>query len=69
MSMLEWLFGESDTKDVPENEQENDERIRFEVLSSDEKFLDFARTLNDLSPLDACYNIVSMSLFSKVNSL
>ncbi|KAK3705501.1 hypothetical protein RRG08_041375 [Elysia crispata] len=67
--MLEWLFGESDTKDVPENEQENDERIRFEVLSSDEKFLDFARTLNDLSPLDACYNIVIYNLKKKCGEL
>ena len=57
LSIFEWLFGE-DHKDAPEEKQS--EEIRFEVLSSDEKFLDFARTLHDLSPLDACYNIVSI---------
>ncbi|KAI8796137.1 chloride channel CLIC protein 1 X2, partial [Biomphalaria glabrata] len=31
--------------------------IRFEILSSEEKFVNSALSLTDLSPLDACYNI------------
>ncbi|GFN96069.1 protein brambleberry-like isoform x1 [Plakobranchus ocellatus] len=64
--MFEWLFGEN-SKDVPQSSDEK--TIRFEVLSSDEKFLDFARTLNDLSPLDACYNIVIYNLKKKCGDL
>ncbi|RUS82974.1 hypothetical protein EGW08_009259, partial [Elysia chlorotica] len=68
-SVLEWLFGDSDNNDVSENEQKNEETIRFEVLSSDEKFLEFASTLNDLSPLDACFNIVIYNLKKKCGEL
>ncbi|CAL1531063.1 unnamed protein product [Lymnaea stagnalis] len=68
--MLEWLFG--DGKDTGQASTETEEikpTIRFEVLSSDEKFLDYARTLSDMSPLDACYNIVIYHLKKKCGEL
>uniref|UniRef100_A0A0B7ARD3 Protein brambleberry n=1 Tax=Arion vulgaris TaxID=1028688 RepID=A0A0B7ARD3_9EUPU len=67
-SMLEWLFGDGKveaTGDVAGP----DSSVRFEVLSSDEKFLDFAQSLNDMSPLDACYNIVIYNLKRKCGEL
>ncbi|XP_005101161.1 protein brambleberry [Aplysia californica] len=70
-SVFEWLFGagEGGEKAAGTLGGENRTPIRFEVLSSDEKFLDFAQTLTDLSPLDACYNIVIYSLKTKCGEL
>ena len=56
--MFEWLFGK-DSTESSESDDSKEPITRFEVLSTDEKFLDFATTLADLSPLDACYHIVS----------
>lgn len=66
--MFEWLFGK-EKAGSSDNEAENGKEpiIRFEVLSSDEKFLDFATTLSDLSPLDACYHVVSVHKLRKQN--
>ena len=65
VSVLEWLFGTEEADNANKASGGEDEPpIRFEVLSSDEKFLDFAQTLRDLSPLDTCYNIVSCLLLS-----
>ena len=62
--VFDWLFGTEDeqAKDVPFKKS----GIRFEVLSTDEKFLDFAKTLTDLTPLDACYQLVCSSLVVNV---
>lgn len=67
--MFEWLFGK-EKAGSSDNEAENGKEpiIRFEVLSSDEKFLDFATTLSDLSPLDACYHVVSVHKLRKQNN-
>ncbi|BFZ23059.1 hypothetical protein BsWGS_26097 [Bradybaena similaris] len=65
--MLEWLFG--DGKAEASDETSVSDSIRFEVLSADEKFLEFAKTLNDMSPLDACYNIVIYNLKKKCGEL
>ena len=58
-SVMEWLFGSGDEKKNEVEDKEDTSPIRFEVLSTDEKFLDFAVTLKEMSSLDACYNIVS----------
>ena len=57
--MFEWLFGK-ETAESSESDDSKEPITRFEVLSTDEKFLDFATALTDLSPLDACYHIVSV---------
>ncbi|XP_025082982.1 protein brambleberry-like isoform X2 [Pomacea canaliculata] len=68
--MFEWLFGK-EKAGSSDNEAENGKEpiIRFEVLSSDEKFLDFATTLSDLSPLDACYHVVIYQLKKQCGEL
>ncbi|KAK0063763.1 protein brambleberry [Biomphalaria pfeifferi] len=43
--------------------------IRFEILSSEEKFVNSALSLTDLSPLDACYNIIIYNLKKKCGDL
>jgi hypothetical protein len=55
--MFEWLFGKSSDGSGGSSDTK-EPTTRFEVLSTDEKFLDFATTLADLSPLDACYHVV-----------
>ncbi|KAL8622670.1 hypothetical protein ACOMHN_009304 [Nucella lapillus] len=66
--MFEWLFGERKT--VSHESTDSEEPLtRFEVLSTDEKFLDFATTLADLSPLDACYHVVIYQLKKRCGDL
>ena len=57
--LFEWLFGKK-TAESSESDDAKEPITRFEVLSTDEKFLDFATALADLSPLDSCYHIVSV---------
>ncbi|XP_059146093.1 protein brambleberry-like [Physella acuta] len=70
-AVLEWLFGDGTDQANQDHstENQNENPIRFEVLSADEKFLDYARTLSDMSPLDACYNIVIYHLKKKCGEL
>lgn len=66
--LLEWLFGTQPTK-LTENPDAKEPTTRFEVLSTDEKFLDFATVLVDLSPLDACYHVVIYQLKKRCGEL
>ncbi|KAK7094027.1 protein brambleberry-like [Littorina saxatilis] len=68
VGMFEWLFGSEKTK-ASENGDSEEPITRFEVLSADEKFLDFATTLADLSPLDACYHVVIYQLKKKCSDM
>lgn len=52
-SIKGWLFG-PDT-DIDKSFSKN---VKFEVVSTDKKFLKFASELNEMSPLDSCYHIV-----------
>lgn len=63
--MFEWLFAKESTTKISDAKEPI---ARFEVLSSDDKFLDLASTLEDLSPLDKCYHIVSNSKFFKCDT-
>ncbi|VDI03115.1 Hypothetical predicted protein [Mytilus galloprovincialis] len=51
-SIKGWLFG-PDT-DIDKSFSKN---VKFEVVSTDKKFLKFASELNEMSPLDSCYHI------------
>lgn len=51
-----WLFGDHGQHIVDSSLSKSG--AKFEVVSTDEKFLKFASTLTDMSPLDACYHIV-----------
>lgn len=55
-SIKHWLFGDHHQNVVDKALSESG--AKFEVVSTDEKFLKFANELNDMSPLDACYHIV-----------
>lgn len=55
-SIKHWLFGDHHQYVVDKALSESG--AKFEVVSTDEKFLKFANELNDMSPLDACYHIV-----------
>ncbi|XP_041377242.1 protein brambleberry-like [Gigantopelta aegis] len=66
-AVFDWLFGTEEEQ--AENAPFKKSGIRFEVLSTDEKFLDFAKTLTDLTPLDACYQLVVYSLQKKCGEL
>lgn len=57
-SMKHWLFG--DHKQSVVDKALGERGAKFEVVSTDEKFLKFANELTDMSPLDACYHIVSL---------
>ncbi|KAK3104672.1 hypothetical protein FSP39_007514 [Pinctada imbricata] len=63
-SVKDWLFGDGTggTAIVSQG-------TKFEVLSTDEKFLKYATALAELSPLDACYHIVVFSLKKKCGEL
>ncbi|KAH9489374.1 hypothetical protein Btru_056524 [Bulinus truncatus] len=69
--MFEWFF--EDEKDNPllssKATKSKDDKIKFEILSSDETFLDSALSLTEMSPLDACYNIIIYNLKKKCGEL
>ena len=57
-ALFEWLFGND------RNSEKNDRIVRssgmkFEVSTGDQRFLQLKDVLDNMSPLDACYNIVS----------
>ena len=56
-SIKGWLFGPE--ADIEKALAKN---VKFEVVSTDKKFLKFASELSELSPLDSCYHIVSILL-------
>lgn len=58
-SMKDWFFGEEQQEKIDGALKVRKTQTQFEVISSDENFLKLAKALNDLSPLDACYHIVS----------
>ncbi|XP_048769489.1 protein brambleberry-like [Ostrea edulis] len=62
-----WLFGDHVQHIVDSSLSKSG--AKFEVVSTDEKFLKFASTLTDMSPLDACYHIVVYSLKKKCGDL
>ncbi|XP_034317994.2 protein brambleberry [Magallana gigas] len=66
-SIKHWLFGDHHQNVVDKALSESG--AKFEVVSTDEKFLKFANELNDMSPLDACYHIVVYSLKKKCGDL
>lgn len=55
-----WLFGDDEQDGGTEKKTGVAARdsSRFEMLSTDEKFLEYSKTLAELSPLDECYHIV-----------
>ncbi|XP_071146919.1 protein brambleberry-like [Mytilus edulis] len=63
-SIKGWLFG-PDT-DIDKSFSKN---VKFEVVSTDKKFLKFASELNEMSPLDSCYHIVVFSLKKRCGEL
>ncbi|XP_071111837.1 protein brambleberry-like [Haliotis cracherodii] len=67
-SVLEWLFG-SDSQKKENGDVKQGSGARFEVISTDEHFLEFAKTLKDLSTLDACNQIVVFNLRKKCGDL
>ncbi|XP_046582949.1 LOW QUALITY PROTEIN: protein brambleberry-like [Haliotis rubra] len=67
-SVLEWLFG-SDSQQKENGDVKQGSGARFEVISTDEHFLEFAKTLKDLSTLDACNQIVVFNLRKKCGDL
>ena len=54
-SLFEWLFGknEDDVSSKPPG-------MKFELSTGDPRFLQLKDVLDKMSPLDACYNIVSI---------
>lgn len=66
-SIKHWLFGDHHQNVVDKALSQSG--AKFEVVSTDEKFLKFANELNDMSPLDACYHIVVYSLKKKCGDL
>ena len=59
-ALFDWLFG----KDESENEEitVKSSRMKFEVSVGDQRFMQLKDVLDNMSPLDACYNIVSRKL-------
>lgn len=60
-SIKHWLFGDHHQNVVDKALSQSG--AKFEVVSTDEKFLKFANELNDMSPLDACYHIVIIFIY------
>ncbi|ESP04542.1 hypothetical protein LOTGIDRAFT_170634 [Lottia gigantea] len=70
-SLLEWLFGEKgeSINNNDENHPYDENDVKYEVVTTDKKFQEFANTLTDVNPLDACYNIVVYNLKKKCGEL
>ncbi|XP_064611789.1 LOW QUALITY PROTEIN: protein brambleberry-like [Liolophura sinensis] len=70
-SFMGWLFGDDEQDGGTEKKTGIAARdsSRFEMLSTDEKFLEYSKTLAELSPLDECYHIVIYSLRKKCSEL
>ena len=66
-ALFEWLFG----KDEDENEAASlkTSGMKFELSTGDQRFLQLKEVLDKMSPLDACYNIVSILYFLSLNML
>lgn len=65
-SLKDWLFGQETQTDVDSALSKN---VKFEIVSTDEKFLQLANTLTEMSPLDSCYHIVVFNLKKKCREL
>ena len=58
-ALFDWLFGND------ENAENQDKIVKttglkFEVSTGDQRFLQLKDALDNMSPLDACYNIVNI---------
>ena len=60
-SLFDWLFG----KDEAKNERASTSGMKFELSTGDQRFLQLKDVLDNMSPLDACYNIVSFAKLLK----
>ncbi|KAK6176026.1 hypothetical protein SNE40_014391 [Patella caerulea] len=65
--LFEWLYGENRENELKSTPGQAD--MKYEVVTTDDKFLEFAKTLNELKPLDACHNIVVYNLKRKCGEL
>ncbi|XP_062578041.1 protein brambleberry-like [Saccostrea cucullata] len=66
-SIKHWMFGD-DTQHNADNALKKSSS-KFEIVSTDTKFLKLASELTDMSPLDACYHIVVYNLKKKCGEL
>ncbi|XP_061189531.1 protein brambleberry-like [Saccostrea echinata] len=66
-SIKHWMFGDDTQHNVDKALKKSS--AKFEVVSTDTKFLKLASELTDMSPLDACYHIVVYKLKKKCGEL
>ena len=64
-SLFEWLFGKNE--DGMETTSSKTPGMKFELSTGDPRFLQLKDVLDKMSPLDACYNIVSILVRFRCN--